>query len=172
MLGFVFAVLICNLAFCALVREHPSFPLGGKYPEGGIEGTAPKVKDQTEKTHPGTLFSQKRFRSAFFDSFPQGEAFAACGRDGGASTKHFDKLQFIELSMTSPYVSFGPSEASGEILRYAETEKKTQNRSLHFPQPCHLDQGEAAWRDPEGRRNGEGNGIQKIVLLISVLPVL
>ena len=72
-----------NLANNALVREHPSFPLGGKYPEGGIEGTAPKVTSQTEKTHLSTLFSQKRFRSAFFDSFPQGEAFAACGRDGG-----------------------------------------------------------------------------------------
>ena len=48
----------------------------------GIEGTAPKVKDQAGKTHLGTLFSQKRFRSAFFDSFPQGEAFAAAAGQG------------------------------------------------------------------------------------------
>ena len=98
---FVTAPLNCNIANNALVREHLCFPLGGKYPEGGIEGTAPKVRDQAEKTHLGTLFSQKRFQSAFFDSFPQGEAFAACGRDGGARTEHFAKLQ-ISSARTIP----------------------------------------------------------------------
>ena len=33
--------------------------------------------------------------------------------------------------------------------------------SLHTPKGCHLDQGEAAWRDPEVRRNEEENTIQK-----------
>ena len=79
---FVTAYANWKVSIHALVRDHPSFPLGGKYPEGGIEGSALKVRNHAENTHLGTLFSQKGFRSALFDSFPQGEAFAAAAGRG------------------------------------------------------------------------------------------
>ena len=62
-------------------------PKGKPLPLRRDEGTAPKVRNHAENTHLGTLFSQKRFRSALFDSSPVGGAFAAAAGRGALHCK-------------------------------------------------------------------------------------